>query len=420
MSGVGIVGSGISGLQLALRLQQLGIAATVYSEHDIDRLKAGRPRNFPARFHSTQQRERELGVFDWDFADAQVQHWAVTMHTGGAAPLEFLAALRPPSSVVDFRIYLPHLLSAFVDRGGELVIGEQPVEDLARRHELLVVANGNRSIRRLFPVDPDRSPFTTPQRVLCSGIYHGIDEDVPHCLDIHFLPGAGEILRLPFYSTAGRADVLAFEAIPGGPLEAVCHTDADADPAVFLRQVLDLVAVHAPTLRERIDTAEFCLSAPGELIQGAITPVVRQGWTRLDEGTFALAIGDAWITNDPLTAQGANLASHTAFALADLLAGADGPYDEAFCREASARLWEHARHVVEWSNAFLGPPPPHVAGLFERAAADQRVADAFVSDFNDPVTMWRTLSTPDGAADFLARCEREPAAPPAADRTRNG
>ncbi|GAB1334049.1 alanine-phosphoribitol ligase [Streptomyces sp. E-15] len=409
---VGIVGSGISGLHLALRLQQRGVPVTVYSEHDIDGLRTGRPRNFPARFGRTQQRERELGVFEWDFADAQVRHWAVTAHAADAGlPLVFVAGLRPPSSVVDFRIYLPSLLSAYVDRGGELVTGDHAVEDLAARHDLLVVANGNRSVRRLFPADPDRSPYTTPQRVLCAGIYHGITEEVPHSLDIHFLPGAGEILRLPFYSPAGRADVLAFEAVPGGPLEAVAHVDADADPAGFRRQVLDLVAAYAPTLRERVDTGAFTLTGPGELAQGAITPVVRRGWARLDDGTCALAIGDAWITNDPLTAQGANLGSHTAFTLADLITDAEGPFDEAFCRAASARLWEHARHVVEWSNAFLAPPPPHVAGLFGRAAADKRIADAFVSRFNDPVAMWRTLSSPEGVAAFVADCEAAAPAP---------
>ncbi|WP_432042802.1 styrene monooxygenase/indole monooxygenase family protein [Streptomyces cadmiisoli] len=411
MSRVGVVGSGISGLQLALRLQQLGVEATVYSEVGLDGLKDGRPRNFPARFGPTQQRERELGVFDWDFPDAQVHHWEVSMHAGGPRPLEFLAALRPPSSVVDFRIYLPHLLSAFVDRGGELVIGDHAVEDMAPRHDLLVVANGNRSVRRLFPADPERSPYSAPQRVLCAGYYFGIAEDVPHSVDIHFLPGAGEILKLPFVSPAGRVDVLAVEAIPGGPLEPVCHLDARADPAAFHRALLELVATHTPRLRERIDTGEFSLTAPGELAQGALTPVVRRGWARLDDGTCALAVGDAWITNDPLTAQGANLGSHTAFALADLVAAHDGPFDEEFCRGASARLWEHARHVVEWSNAFLGEPPPHVRGLFARAAADRRVADAFVSGFGDPVSMWRTLSTPDGAAAFLARCEQQPVPP---------
>ncbi|WP_137992763.1 styrene monooxygenase/indole monooxygenase family protein [Streptomyces vilmorinianum] len=400
---IGIIGSGISGLQLALRLQQLGVPVTLYSAQTAEELGSARPRNFPARFAPTQAREDSLGVHAWQFDDARVHSWAITIH-GEGADLEFAAALAPPSSVVDFRLYLPHLLTEFARRGGNVRIGPVVVDEVARRHDLVVVANGDRSMRELFPVDPERSPHTTPQRILCSGFYHGIREDVPHELDIHFLPGIGEILRIPFLSRLGPAHVLAFEAVPGGPLEAPAHLDAAADPAGFHREVLRLLAAYAPSLRERVDTARFGLVAPGELAQGGVTPTVRRGWARLADGTCALAIGDAWITNDPLTAQGANLGSHTAFALADLIASATGPLDDAFCRDASARLWDHARHVVEWSNAFLAPPPPHVMELFGRAAGDKQIADAFVGRFHDPVAMWAVLSSPEGVDSFVRSC----------------
>ncbi|MCX5403906.1 hypothetical protein OHA37_08410 [Streptomyces sp. NBC_00335] len=400
MSGIGIIGSGISGLQLALRLQQLDVPVTLYSEQTSEELGSVRPRNFPARFAPTQEREDSLGVQAWKSDESRVHSWAITMH-GEGGDLEFTASLTPPSSVVDFRLYLPHLLDEFARRGGDVRTGPADVAEVGRRHDLVVVANGNRSMRDLFPVDEGRSPHTTPQRILCSGFYHGIEEDVPHQLDIHFVPGAGEILRIPFLSRLGPAHVLAFEAVPGGPLEGLAHLDSAADPAGFHREVLRAVGEFAPSLRARVDTDRFALIAPGELAQGAVTPVVREGWAILADGTCALAIGDAWITNDPLTAQGANLGSHTAFALAELIASAAGPFDAAFCADASARLWDHARHVVEWSNAFLMPPPPHVQQLFGRAAGDKRIADAFVGGFHDPVAMWAVLSTPDGVDSFL-------------------
>ncbi|MGW1838310.1 styrene monooxygenase/indole monooxygenase family protein [Streptomyces sp. BBFR2] len=402
MTRVGIIGAGISGLQLALRLQQLGVAATVYSPQDADGLRGGRPRSFPARFAPTQERERRLGVAAWDFPDAQVHHWSVTLHDAGPRPA-FSGRLVPPSSVVDFRLYLPHLLNAFTDRGGALEVGEPTVAEVSRRHELTVVANGSRSVRELFPPVPERSPYTTPQRVLCSGVYFGFAEPLPHSLDIHFLPGAGEILRMPFHTPAGRADVLGIEAVPGGPLEAISRVDPEADPKAFHRQVLDLVAQYAPSLREQADTGAFSLIGPGEVARGGITPVVRRGWVPLGDDRCALAIGDAWITNDPLTAQGANLGSRSAFTLAELIAAAPGPLGEEFCRSASAALWDHARHVVAWSNAFLAEPEPQVTEVFAEAARDPRVADAFISSLHDPVGMWRTLATPEGAAAFLAR-----------------
>lgn len=404
---VGIVGAGISGVHLALRLQQLGVPATVYSAQTPEQVRAARPRNFPARFGRTQQREATLGVAHWGGPDSIVRDWELRVRAD--PPLAFRAVLDTPSSGVDFRIYLPRLLAEFADRGGGVRFRVDPVAELAARHDLVVVANGDRSMASLFPVDPERSPYAGPQRVLCAGLYRGIGRDAPNTLDIHFLPGLGEILRLPFHTAAGLQNVVAFEAVPGGPLAGIAGVDPLADPAAFTRAVLDLLATYAPEVRARAD-GDFGLLGPGEVAQGGVTPAVRRGWARLDDRVGALAIGDAWIVNDPLSAQGANLGSHTAFALAEIVAATDPPWDEAFCRATSTRLWEHAGPVTEWSNAFLRPPPPHVLGLFTAAAGTPAVADAFVSRFDDPVGMWRTLSAPAGVAAFLAE-HCAPAAP---------
>ncbi|MCP3804857.1 monooxygenase [Allokutzneria sp. A3M-2-11 16] len=399
MTSIGIVGAGIAGLHLALRLQQFGVHTTVHTDHTGAEIRASRPRNFPARFGQTQAREDLLGVHHWRFPDAQTHTWHVTLH--GASTLGFRADLNPPSSVVDFRLYLPQLMADYADRGGHIVFGTASIDRLARDHDLVVVANGSPSMKRLFPRDADRSPYSAPPRILCTGLYRGIGEATPHSMDIHFLPGVGEILRLPFFSLDGRVDVLAVEAVPGGPLEPLCHMDATADPAAFHRAVLELLATHAPSLRERVDLREFALTAPGGLAQGGITPVVRHNWADLGEGTFALAIGDAWIVNDPLSAQGTGLASLTAFTLADAIASTLPPYDEMFCRAMSKQLWDGVSDAVNWSNAFLAPPPPHVLRLLAEAAGDKRVADAFVNNFNDPAAMWRAVSSPWGAESFL-------------------
>jgi 2-polyprenyl-6-methoxyphenol hydroxylase-like FAD-dependent oxidoreductase len=400
MTSIGIVGAGISGLHLALRLQQKGVHTVVYSPQTIEDLQAGRPRNFPARFGRTQDREDELGVHHWRFPDAQTQSWSISLRA--EAELGFRAELTPPSSVVDFRLYLPTLMADYVERGGQIVFDG----GLPKSHDLVVVAAGGKGpLTKLFPRDPDRSPYTEPQRVICAGLYRGIREETPHSLDFYFLPGIGEILRIPFYTRSGRVDVLGFEAVPDGPMASIAHADSD-DKDAFHREVLAMVATHAPALRARIDDREFTLDGPGELAQGAITPVVREGWADLGDGRFALAIGDAWILNDPIAAQGANLGSRTAFALANLLATTEPPYDERFCRDTSARLWEQAAPVVNLSNAMLAPPPPQLLRVFGEAAADPRVATAFVNNFNDPDAMWRALATPEGTEEFLTTCRR--------------
>ncbi|RJQ79751.1 hypothetical protein D5S17_09975 [Pseudonocardiaceae bacterium YIM PH 21723] len=393
MADIGILGAGISGLQLALRLQQLGLTPTLYTPQDSEQLAAGGPRNFPVRFGPTVQRERELGVFEWDMPSAQVAVWAANIFPPGQDPLYLSTRLDPPANGVDFRVYLPTLLARFAERGGKVII----TEDLPSGHDLLVVANGSRSFGDLFPRDPQRSPYTAPQRRLCAGYYHGVVEGVPNASMLNAVPGVGELIHLPFHGPTGKSHTLAVEAVPGGPLEVLTRFDVADDPSGFLRLYLKLIAHYAPELRERITTADFELIAPGELLQGGLTPVVRRGWATLPDGGQALAIGDAWITNDPLTGQGANLGSHQAFAVAEAIVA--GQLD---ARRISEQLWPHARSVVEWTNTYLGPMPRHIGQVFEAAAGDQHIADALLNKFHDPVAMWRTLRTADSVDEFLA------------------
>lgn len=393
---VGIVGAGIAGLHLALRLRQLGVPATVYSGQTPDGMRAARPRAFPSRFAATQSREHSLGVAHWP---GRISGWDFVL--AGDRPLAFHADLGTASGVVDLRVYLPRLLEDFADRGGDVRVEVDPLDRLAARHELVVVANGNRSVGPLFPPVPDLSPYDRPQRLLCCGIYRGIGADKPDVMDVQFVPGVAEMLRFAWLTPTGPAHVLAFEALPGGPLAGLAELDAAADPAGFDRAVLAALGTWFPAVRDRV-ADDFGLLGPGELVQGGLVPVVRRGWARLTDQVGALAIGDAWITNDPLAAQGANLGSWTAFAAADAIAAHRGPYDEAFCRAASARFWPHASAVVGWSNAFLAELPPHGHDLLAAAAADPGVADAYANAFDDPELMWRTLSGPAAVAEFIA------------------
>lgn len=84
---------------------------------------------------------------------------------------------------------------------------------------------------------------------------------------------------------------------------------------------------HAPHVAARVDEPEFRIHRPEDLLRGRILPVVRHAWTRVDE-RVVMAVGDAWVLNDPVMGQGANLASRAASVLgAEITAG--GPYDEA-------------------------------------------------------------------------------------------
>jgi 2-polyprenyl-6-methoxyphenol hydroxylase-like FAD-dependent oxidoreductase len=97
-----------------------------------------------------------------------------------------------------------------------------------------------------------------------------------------------------------------------------------------------------------------------------------------------VAIGDAWITNDPLAAQGANLGSHCAWVAAEAIARAR-TFDARLGAEIESAMWDFAGPVTAFSNALLEPPARHVLKLMSAAAGDRVVADAFASAFADPV-----------------------------------
>ncbi|WP_062205268.1 styrene monooxygenase/indole monooxygenase family protein [Streptomyces sp. NBRC 109706] len=401
MPNIAIVGAGISALHLALRLQQTGVATTVYAERTADEIAAGRPLHLPVRFGRTQERERTLGVAHWD----QPEH-----HTHGVrlvgppgSGIGFLGRFDVPASGVDFRVYLPRLIADYQERGGRVEplrpeVAE--IERISQRHDLVVVAVG-RQASALFPRDPARSPYEGPQRVLTAGLFRGIAPVRPG--HIHFqVTEVGEIFSTRILTADGPVHGMVVEALPGGPLEQLASLDALRDAPGFVRTLLKLVEDHAPELRERIDAAEFGIAKPGDVIQGGITPVVRRSWAALSSGRVALAIGDAWITNDPLAGQGANLGSRTAFELAELIA-AGGPFDEAFARRAADRLWSVAEPAVHWSNLNVGPPVEQLGALFGAATSDQRVADAFATNFNAPEAMWEGVRTPENTDAWLSR-----------------
>lgn len=397
MPGIAIVGAGISGLHLALRLQQAGMPTTLYAERTPEEIAGGRPPNLAVRFEHTRARERQLGVAPWD----EPEH-GMSGATFVAPDLRFWGALTDQGSAVDFRIYLPQLMADYAERGGRLEYLAPDVEAinrLARQHDIVVVASGRRSVTELFPRDPGRSPNTEPQRKITAGLYRGIAQDPRNGLHFQLCPDVGEIFSIALHTREGIVRGINIEAIPGGPLEYLSTIDYEDDPPAFTRAVLKELAEYAPELRERVDEREFDLPRPNDVIQGGITPTVRTGWAALPDG-YAIAVGDAWVVNDPISGQGANLGSHNAFTLAEeILAGP--PYDEHFCRRAEARMWELAGPVTEWSNAFLLPPPPHALELLAAASADQRIADAFVDNFNDPPAMWQAFGSPEGTATWL-------------------
>lgn len=380
---IGIIGSGFAGLHLALMLQQQGIAVTLYTDRTAEQMQNGAPAVL-ARWGHTIERERALGVNLWDDTGSEFHRFNFYVH--GPQPLNFNAELETAGSFIDPRLYLSALQAAFIERGGNVRYGSVNAGDLgtlSEDHDLMVVASGRGSLVEMFPRMPEHSPFAQPARHLNIAYFDGItlpDEDAVH---FSLSPGNGEIISGMIHSFNGLTPGLFFEAVPGGDFDRLSsHRYAD-DPEAFNRTVMELLAEHAPHLYAGVDPTRFGVRRPQDVLQGAFAPTVRQGYARLASGKYAVAIGDVHVLNDPLMGQGANTASQSAWTLGELILTHD-LFDEEFCKDAEAEVWEYAQYVVNWSTRMLLPPEPHVLNLIGNSSQNPALASAFANTFHHP------------------------------------
>jgi len=406
MTSIAIVGSGVSGLHLGLFLQQHDVPVTIYTDKSAEQIAAGRLLNTVAHHHHTLERERALGVHHWD---ANEYGYGCHHHSivGAPEPMRFRGDFTHPSSIIDYRLYLPRLLTDYQERGGEVVVGAVDAEAIAGisdDHDLVVVAAG-RGLGAMFPPLPEKSPYDKPQRRLSAGIYHGVRYTQPKGVGVHMSLGHGELLELPITSREGFATALLFENIPGGDLEVLADISYEEDPRGHDKIVLRKLEEHYPMCFERIDTASFRLQGPTDLLQGALTPVVREDYVPLDNGSFALAMGDAHCVVDPVNGQGANSASYSAWVIGQAILE-DLALDEQFCRRVARERQAVVHGVSDWTNMILHPAP-HVVGLLMAMAQNKALCDAYTQNFNHPDRQWDTVATPERTAAFIARHSAE-------------
>jgi 2-polyprenyl-6-methoxyphenol hydroxylase-like FAD-dependent oxidoreductase len=410
---VAIVGAGVAGLHLGLHLLAYSIPVTLYSDRTPDQMRASRLPNSVAQMGRTLARNRALGIHDWDapeFATGQIY-----FHVGGEYPLRFVGRLAEPMLFVDMRLYLPRLLEEFSTRGGQVVVRDldvNAVTDLAQHAAPVVVATGRNGLAQMFGRVAAESPYAQPQRLLMAGLFRGIRPLAPQGMCFQISPGQGEIFESRFLAREGRLGGLLVEAIPGSELAVMNTLRYEENPAHFLATLLDLLQRHAPLTYERIDPTAFALNRPLDLLQGAVTPIVRRGYAPVGDHRFVLALGDTHVTHDPLLGQGANAAADSAWLLGETIAAAFGNgahFDEAFYQQTEQYLWADLQPVTVWGNAMLQPPPPHLIELLVAASQNQAIADAFATNFNAPARGWATVSSPAETATFLAQFGWTPA-----------
>lgn len=404
MHNIGIVGAGIAGLHLALYLQQRGIEATVITDREPDAYRDAKLLNTVAHHHTTLARESELGVNHWTDMEQHYHyhdHWLNIPDT----PLHFAGHFKKPSRAVDYRVYLPALMDDFTQRGGKIEyqrIEEDDIQTLVDRFDLLVVAVGKGPLGALFEHDPDECPFQQPQRRLSVGLYTGVSHPDPMNVTLSLTPGAGELIVIPTITFDGIGTALLMENVPGTELEATVTTKYEDDPAAFRQVILDALEKFHPAVYDRIDTVRFDLCQPQDLLQGGVVPTVRKTSVEMDEGKFAIAVGDVHVTVDPVNGQGANIASYSAFKLGEEIAAAPA-FDRRFVERVDLARKDRCLGAARWTNLMMTPPSQEIQMLLGAMSHNKALCDEFTENFNWPERQWDNLASPERIRAWLER-----------------
>jgi Styrene monooxygenase A putative substrate binding domain len=401
-----IVGAGQCGLLLAHGLQQAGrYEITVLSARTPDEIRQARPTSTQVMFDPALTIERSLGLDLWDGQTPAIAglHMTVAAPSGGNR-LDFYGALAAPARSTDQRVKMAGWLELFEARGGTVHTMGVSTRDLdaftqSGRYDLVIIAAGRGDLTELFDPDPTRSPYTTPQRGLAAAYVHGVDRDTDQpTVTFTALPGVGELIIIPAWTTTGPCDILFWEAVPGGTADVF---DDNPRPAEHLTRALRLIRDHTPWLYDRCADAE--LTDPRATMTGRYPPTVRHPIGELASGGLVLGAADVTIANDPLVAQGANTAARCAAAyLTAILEHGDKPFDRTWMQNTFEQFWAACgRQVTAWTNAMLQPPPEHVQRILAAAAQYPDVADRFAHGFADPNSLTDWFMTPDTADAYL-------------------
>ncbi|GHD16290.1 styrene monooxygenase/indole monooxygenase family protein [Nocardiopsis kunsanensis] len=398
-----VVGAGQSGLQLALGLVAEDYDVTIATLAGPEEVLAGGVRSTQCLFGPALRRERRHGLALWDGRATGIEGVGVRVADPGSTDpdLSWLGRLEEPAQSVDQRVKMSAWMRLFDRNGGTLLrrrVTPGELAETARDYDLVIVAAGREALAELFPRDEGRSAFRTPQRRITLAYVTGAEDDPRGpVLDRTSIIGAGEVFTLPTHSVAGPCHALMVEAVPGGPLDRPLGREADGQEV--LSALLDVLRCHAPWHHERFTDA--VPADRGATLHGSHTPVVREPVAHLADGTPVLGMADTVVSNDPVTAQGANMASLAADVHRRAIVDhGDRAFDERFMRATFAEYWRYARQVTAWSEVML-TGPPHVWDLFGLAERHQETADRFADSFSDPTGLIDWFLHPERASAYI-------------------
>jgi hypothetical protein len=226
---------------------------------------------------------------------------------------------------------------------------------------------------------------------------------------INLVGPVGEFFFGPyFHKDIGPSWSLLIEARPGGPLDRF-------EGARSAQQVLDtakqLFREFIPWDYPWVKDAE--VSDVNGWQVGKFAPTVRKAVGRLPSGRLVTPLGDTSMSLDPIGGQGANTGNKMARNLVEsIVARGEQPFDEAWMTATFERFYaRHGQASYTFNNMLLEPIPPAARellfaqygsdGRFDNDSGQQRLANAFAENFNDPAVLTPLLLDPRRMRQFI-------------------
>lgn len=382
MANIGIVGAGQSGLLLGKGLHRSGHEVTIYSAETPQERYSGRISSTQAMTPQSRDVERELDMNFWESQLPPIEGFRFRLRSPDGDWFEFEGDLDRPAESVDQRLKFSRWMMHFQDIGGNLVfqrIEEEDWADLEAEHDFIVISTGKGPLGDIFERNEERSPYDEPMREIGLMQFRGIDPRPgtidPNRTDFTIIAGLGECFPMPVLTTTAEADAWTYvhEAIPGSEMDVYQDLDWINEPEEMKRRIKNFWEEYCPFFHEAVRD-DFRLTDQRATLQGKFAPAVKHPTTTLPNGTTVMALGDAAITNDPVTGQGSNNATMHAWKAFQMMKDHDGPWDEDFGDAVFESHWEeYGKDVTRWTNMLLGEPPEQVVKLF--AAESDAIGD---------------------------------------------
>ena len=434
-----IVGAGTSGLQLAHGLLHHGYDVTVINGSSSQEIRTSLPSITQFALPTALAHEQTAGLAMWEHLAPRISGTTLHLYPPDSAPTTMESAFDTYGVSVDRRVRIADWLEFFEDQGGKAIIHGVTVSDLdyfTRMFELVILAVGHGELGQLFDQDT-QEPSTRPRRVA-----QAIVEGVPHTpyaqwhivdpppdarpgamfepvvsdyAEVASAPQVRAILS-PVLVDSGPHHVLQLVGSPGGHMETWPDRPGPQETWRLMRNLLD---THAPHLALRLEKASLLEDTDAGV--HTYDPHVRTPVATLPSGGLVLGMADAVIsTDDPIAAQANNVSSASAnHYLSRILAHGSAEFDREWMTQTFTGLW-NGSPTQEFPFAGMGQAavglsqvldqiwsptaPDHLGEVLDTATKQQRIADRFLGDLDDPRRYAQWLYDPESALDFLAKC----------------